>query len=133
MIGRELTGSHGLLEWFLSQQGQKVRGFKRAIFSGFTTPVLADLIARIINDQPNLSGIWHVSSDAISKFDLLTLIKKTYGLAIEIEPEDDFVCDRSLDSSRFRATTGIQSPAWPEMIENMRADPTPYDEIRTAG
>lgn len=133
MIGRELTGSHGLLEWFLSQQGQRVRGFKRAIFSGFTTPVLADLIARIINDQPHLSGIWHVSSDAISKFDLLTLVKKTYGLAIEIEPDEDFVCDRSLDSSRFRAATGIRPPAWPEMIENMRVDPTPYEEIRTAG
>lgn len=131
MIGRELTGSHGLLEWFLSQQGQRVRGFKRAIFSGFTTQALADLIARIISDQPNLSGIWHVSSDAISKFDLLTLVKKTYGLAIEVESDDDFVCDRSLDSSRFRGATGIRPPAWPEMIENTRVDPTPYDEIRT--
>lgn len=131
MIGRELTGCHGLLEWFFSQHGGKVRGFKRAVFSGFTTQVLAVLIARIITDQPNLSGIWHVSSDAISKFDLLTLVKKTYGLAVEIEPDDDFVCDRSLDSSRFRAATGIRPPGWPEMIESMRVDPTPYDEIRT--
>jgi dTDP-4-dehydrorhamnose reductase len=130
MIGRELAGSHGLLEWFFSQQGQSVRGFKRAIFSGFTTQALADLIARIITDQPRLTGVWHVGSEPISKFDLLTLVKQTYGLAIEIEPETDFVCDRSLDSTRFRAATGIQPPSWPEMIENMRADPTPYEEIR---
>jgi dTDP-4-dehydrorhamnose reductase len=130
MIGRELTGSHGLLEWFFSQQGQSVRGFKRAIFSGFTTQALADLIARIITDHPSLAGVWHVGSEPISKFDLLTLVKQTYGLAIEIEPENDFVCDRSLDSTRFRAATGIQPLSWPEMIENMRADPTAYEGIR---
>jgi len=37
MIGRELCGSHGLVEWFLSQQGKVVRGYKKAVFSGFTT------------------------------------------------------------------------------------------------
>lgn len=131
MIGRELTGSHGLLEWFFSQEGQSVRGFKRAIFSGFTTQALADLIARIITDHPRLTGVWHVGSEPISKFDLLTLVKQTYGLAIEIRPDNDFVCDRSLDSTRFRAATGIEPPSWPEMIENMRADPTPYKEIRS--
>lgn len=131
MIGRELIGSHGLLEWFLSQQGRKVRGFKRAIFSGFTTQALADLIAGIITDHPRMNGLWHVGSEPISKFDLLTLVKQTYELAIEIEPDNDFVCDRSLDSTRFRQATGIQPPAWPEMIENLRADPTPYEEIRS--
>ena len=130
MIGRELAGSHGLLEWFFSQQGQSVRGFQRAIFSGFTTGALAVLIARIITDHRGLTGVWHVASEPISKFDLLTLVKQTYGLAIEIEPENDFVCDRSLDSTRFRAATGIQPPSWPEMIERMRDDLTPYDEIR---
>jgi dTDP-4-dehydrorhamnose reductase len=131
MIGRELSGSHGLVEWFFSQQGKKVRGFKKAIFSGFTTSALADVIARIIVDHPSLSGLWHVSSNAISKFDLLTLVKQTYGLQIEIESDDDFDCDRSLDSSRFRAATAFQPPSWPEMIEGMRADLTPYEEIRT--
>ena len=129
MIGRELKGSHGLLEWFLSQRAP-VSGFRRAIFSGFTTQSLAGIIARVIAQQPNLSGLWHVGSDPISKFDLLNLVKQTYGLAVDIRPEDTFVCDRSLNSSRFRAETGINPPSWPEMITRMAIDPTPYEEIR---
>lgn len=130
MIGRELHGSQGLIEWFLSQRVGQVRGFKRAIFSGFTTPALAELIARIMVEYPQLNGIYHVAAQPISKFDLLTLVKQTYGLAIEIEPDEAFVCDRSLDSSRFNEVTGFQPSSWPEMIEKMFNDPTPYDEIR---
>ena len=130
MIGRELKGSHGLLEWFLSQGDTPVRGFKNAIFSGFTTRALADVIAKVIVDHPDLSGIWHVAAEPISKFDLLTLVKQTYGLATTIEPDESFICNRSLDGTRFREATGIRPSSWPEMIERMRDDPTPYDEIR---
>lgn len=130
MIGRELRGSHGIIEWFLSQAGGQVRGFTRAIFSGFTTSALSNIIARIITDHPKLTGIWHVAADPISKFDLLTLVKQTYGLAIEIEPDEDFACDRSLNGTRFHEATGIKAAPWPTMIEQMHADPTPYDKIR---
>jgi dTDP-4-dehydrorhamnose reductase len=71
-----------------------------------------------------------VVAPAISKFDLLTLVKQTYELAIEIKPDEDFICDRSLDGERFKAATGFQAPSWPEMIQRLRDDPTPYDEIR---
>ncbi len=132
MIGRELAGAHGLLEWFLSQEGGRVRGFRRAVFSGFTTGALADLLARVVAEHPTLSGIRHAAADPVNKFELLSLIKETYGLRVEIEPDESFVCDRSLDGSRFRAETGIAAPAWPEMIRSMRDDATPYEEIRGA-
>ena len=129
MIGRELDGSHGLLEWFLSQSGV-VPGFKRAVFSGFTTTALASLIAEVIDHHSQLNGLWHVAADPITKFDLLTLVKQTYELKTEIEPDDTFACDRSLNGTRFRETTGIEPPSWSKMIEELRADPTPYEEIR---
>ena len=132
MIGRELLGAHGLLEWFLAQGDARVRGFKRAIFSGFTTLALAKVVATIITDHRELAGVWHVASEPITKFDLLTLVKQTYGLAVEIEPDESFVCDRSLNGTRFRETTGIHSPGWPEMIEEMFRDPTPYDRFRSS-
>lgn len=131
MIGRELAGAHGLLEWFLSQQGgASVRGFKRAIFSGFTTGALAEVIASVVAERADLSGVWHVAAEPVNKFDLLSLVKEIYGLRVEIEPDESFVCDRSLDDSRFRELTGTRAPAWPEMVERMRADRTPYEEIR---
>ena len=67
-----------------------MRGFKRAIFSGFTTAALADVIGDIIADHPRLRGVWHVAAEPINKFDLLTLVKRRYELDIEIEPDEDF-------------------------------------------
>jgi dTDP-4-dehydrorhamnose reductase len=131
MIGRELAGAHGLVEWFLSQQGKKVRGFKRAVFSGFTTTALSEIISRVISEHHDLEGVFHVAAEPVKKFDLLTLIAETYALEIEIEPDETFVCDRSLDGERFRRATGIVAPSWAEMIGRMRDDATPYDEMRT--
>ena len=130
MIGRELSGAHGLIEWFLSQRGKSVRGFKRAIFSGFTTLALSETIGNIIADANDLHGVWHVAADPINKFDLLSLVKQAFQADIEIEPDETFVCDRSLDDSRFRARTGFTPPSWEQMIDRMASDTTPYDEIR---
>jgi dTDP-4-dehydrorhamnose reductase len=130
MIGRELKGNHGLLEWFLSQRGKTVRGFKRAIFSGFTTMALGEIIADVIDNHAGLHGVWHVAADPISKFDLLSMVKQVFHLDIEIEPDETFLCDRSLDDSRFRARTGFKPPSWEQMIEQMARDTTSYDEIR---
>lgn len=130
MIGRELAGAHGLVEWFLSQKGKRVRGFKRAIFSGFTTNELARIIGDALVNHSSLRGVWHVAAEPINKFDLLTLVRDAYKLDIEIEPDETFACDRSLDASRFREATGFRPKAWPEMIEDMRRDQTDYEEIR---
>lgn len=130
MIGRELAGSHGLIEWFLSQKGKTIRGYKRAVFSGFTTNALAEIIARIITEHTDLSGVWHVASEPINKFDLLSLVKQIYKLDVQIEPDELFECDRSLNADRFGQATGFTSPAWPQMIKQLYQDTTPYTELR---
>jgi dTDP-4-dehydrorhamnose reductase len=131
MIGPELSGAHGLFEWFRSNAGKRVRGFKRAIFSGFTTGALADVIGNVIDDHRNLKGIYHVAADPINKFNLLTLINEIYGLRAEINADETFVCDRSLDGTLFRSATGFIAPSWRQMIEAMKKDPTPYEDLRT--
>lgn len=130
IIGRELVASRGLVEWFLSQRGRTIQGYRRAIYSGFPTRTLADILVWLLNEHPDLSGIWHVASSAISKYDLLELAKRAMDLDVRIEPDDSFVCDRSLDARAFRDATGFTPPAWPEMIAAMCSDPTPYEEIR---
>jgi dTDP-4-dehydrorhamnose reductase len=132
MIGRELRSTHGLVEWFLSQQGKTIRGFRRAVFSGFTTVALAEIIARLIVDRRDLQGIWHVAAEPIDKFTLLSLVKDVYGLDVGIEPDESFLCDRSLDATRFRCATGFVIPTWPDMIRQMYQDATPYEQIRRA-
>jgi dTDP-4-dehydrorhamnose reductase len=118
MIGRELSRKQGLLEWFLSQKGS-VQGFKNAIFSGFTTLELSRIIEKILTDYPDKGGLYHVSSDPISKFDLLTLLKRKMGLRVDILPAEEPRLDRSLDSSRFRREFHYTPPPWEEMIEEL--------------
>ena len=121
MIGREIYRKKSLLEWFLAQKGS-IKGFKKAIFSGFTTKELSRIIEMILTQYPDASGIYHVSSDPISKFDLLSLIKDGLKLPVEIIPDRSFVCDRSLDSSRFRQEFNYNPPTWEEMIKELCKD-----------
>ncbi|HTH38611.1 MAG TPA: SDR family oxidoreductase [Pyrinomonadaceae bacterium] len=130
IIGRELAGSHGLVEWFLSNRDKPVNGFQKAIYSGFPTIDLADIIRHLVFDLPELNGLYHVSSDPINKYDLLKLVNKYFEANITIEPSDQLQIDRSLDSSRFRDATGFVPKTWEEMIQRMAADPTPYDKWR---
>lgn len=125
MIGPELGRRRGLLEWCLSQRGGRVKGYRRAVFSGLPTLALADLIVRLIERHPGLSGVYHVSTDPIDKFRLLCLIRDGFGLELAIDPSDDVIVDRSLDSSRFRSEVGFELPGWPALVAAMAADAAP--------
>ena len=128
IIGRELLTRHSLVEWFLGHAGGTVNGYTDAIFSGFSTLKFAELLVKVIRDHPALSGIYQVSSDPITKYDLLQLIKSAYGVEVAVEPSNAVKIDRSLDSSRFREATGIFPSSLAEMIERMANDPTPYEK-----
>lgn len=121
IIGHELKGRYGLIEWFLAQKG-RVRGFRKAIYTGFPTIELAKIIHEHVLPNPELRGVYHVSSAPISKYDLLRLTAKQYSKKIEIEPYDDFAQDRSLDSTLFRSKTGYCPPSWEELISFMHRD-----------
>jgi dTDP-4-dehydrorhamnose reductase len=130
IIGREIADAHGLVEWFLSQRGRHVKGYANAIFSGLTTLALSRVVAQLLRDNAEVTGLYHVSADHISKHDLLVLLRDAYGLDTEIEVDEAVRIDRSLDSSRFRQETGIVPPAWPAMIAELVADETPYETWR---
>lgn len=129
IVGRELDRGLGLIAWFLSQRGGHVKGFARTLYSGMTTNAMADLVGDLISTFPELSGLWHVSSDPISKYELLKMINHIYNLGITIERDEEFFCDRRLDSSRFRARIGFCPQSWDHMIADMHDDPTPYDSF----
>lgn len=130
IVGRELSSTTGLIEWFLSNRGGEVKGYADAVFSGLTTRELARVIARIVERHASLSGLYHVSAEPISKLDLLELLNRECEAGVKIHPSSEVRIDRSLDSSRFRAATGWAPPSWREMIRDMAADPTPYEQWR---
>jgi dTDP-4-dehydrorhamnose reductase len=77
IIGHELYGAHSLVNWLLSQS-EKVQGYTKAIFSGLPTIEIAKIIDKFILGNPKLSGLYHLSGNPISKYDLLCLINKQY-------------------------------------------------------
>jgi dTDP-4-dehydrorhamnose reductase len=119
IIGHELSTAHGLVGWFLAQDGT-ANGYSRAVFSGLSTVELARIIRDYVIPQPELVGLYHVSSDPINKLDLLRLVAKVYGKTIEIIPSEKVVIDRSLDSTRFRQITGYHPPPWDQLVTAMR-------------
>ena len=119
IIGIEQDSKRGLISWFLAQQGP-VKGFAKAIFSGLPSVVLAQVIRDHVLTNAEMHGVWQVSAEPVSKFDLLSLVAAEYGKDVHIMRDDLLVIDRSLNSSRFRAATGWSPPSWPQLISSMR-------------
>lgn len=119
IIGHELNSTHGLIGWFLAQQGP-VKGFTNAIFSGLPTCELARVIRDQVLQHKNLRGLYHVAAQPISKHDLLEIVNQEYDKGLKIEPDDRLKIDRSLNASRFREATGYLAPTWPDLIAQMR-------------
>lgn len=118
IIGLELQHKKSLIEWFLAQTGQ-INGFRKAIYSGLTTMEMARVIANILANHPGISGVYHVASSPISKYDLLSKLAGLLKRDIEILPDDVFVCDRSLNADRFMQATGYVAPGWDEMLAEL--------------
>lgn len=121
IIGHEIDSNVSLVDWFLSQRGPTVKGYRRAIYTGLPTVELARIVRDIVVPRRDLRGVWHVASAPINKFELLQLIARQYGKAIEILPDDAVAIDRSMDGTRFRTETGYVAAAWPQLVAQMHA------------
>ena len=118
-IGLELARKTGLIEWFLAQKGD-LKGFTHAIYSGLLTSEIARVVENIMLNYPNLHGLWHLSSDPISKYDLLVgLSQRLNDGRRVITPDENFFCDRSLDSSLLRKEISYQPPSWDTMFDEL--------------
>jgi dTDP-4-dehydrorhamnose reductase len=67
-----------------------------------------------------------LSSNAISKHDLLVGLRDRLRRAIDIVPDDSVRIDRSLDSSKFRARFSYTPPSWDQMLRELA------EEIRSS-
>lgn len=118
IIGHELSSKYALVDWFLAQKN-KIQGYVNAIYTGVPTVELARIIHDFVIPHPNLSGLYHVASQAISKFELLNLIGQIYCKPIMIEPEETIKINRALCAKRFENETGYNTPSWPLLIQEM--------------
>jgi len=121
IIGHELQGANGLVDWFLSQT-ESCKGYTRVLYSGLPAVVLARIIRDFVLPRPDLSGIYHVAARPITKYALLQLVAQVYGKTINLIEDDSITSDRSLSCRHFERATGFVVPEWPELIDAMHAD-----------
>jgi len=121
-IGLEINSRKGLIEWFLNQKGN-ISGYEKAIYTGFTISELSRILFNVIVNFPYLNGLYHISSEPISKFDLLNSLKILINKNdIKINKDNIFFCDRSLNSDKFKLETGYNSPSWSDMLNELSID-----------
>lgn len=117
-IGPELSRHTGLLDWFL-RAAPPVMGYRRALFTGLTTPALSRLLIRLAIDEPRLGGVYHLAGPAIDKCSLLSMLGDHLRPGVGIHPDETVCVDRRLDGRTLAAATGIAVPSWPEMIDEL--------------
>jgi dTDP-4-dehydrorhamnose reductase len=117
IIGLELAHYSGLIEWFL-RQVKPVRGFRQAWWNGLTTFELARVSDTLVK-RTDLVGLWHVSGEPITKYQLLVDLARLVSDSITVVPDDTVVIDRSLNSERFRAALPYSPPAWEQMLQEL--------------
>lgn len=92
------------------------------MYSGLTNLVIAEQICLIIKNYPELNGIFQLSSEPISKYDLLVLAKKYFGIDVEIEKFSEYQSDKSLVCNKYKKATGFIAPTWDEMMRGLAND-----------
>ncbi len=122
MIGRELFNKTELLEWIIENRNKKIKGFDKAIYSGITTLWMSEMVVKILNEFSTLNGIYNISSQPISKFELITKINELFKLNIDIEKDSSFSSNKSLNSNKFFSQTKFDKPIWDFMLLDLYND-----------
>lgn len=118
-IGPELAAHYGLLDWFLGQRGE-IKGYARALWSGFTSLALSRILLELAL-RPDAVGLLNVAGEQIDKYSLLCKLCKAFAKEdVNIVPSAEPFCDRTLDNGKFRAL-GIPFPSMDEMIAELGA------------
>lgn len=126
-IGRELSVKKSLVEWLLSQRNGQVSGFSRAIYSGLTTTELAKIIRNLLLSASWLTGMFHVSSEAISKLEIINQLNELLELKINVVEDKTVQVNRSLNSSLFQSVANTRAPKWNQMLKEFCTDQAAYD------
>ena len=129
-VGRELTNFTSLFEWILKNRGNQVVGYSNAIYSGLTTFSLSVVMNSLLTVGSSVSGLVHVASNPLSKYQLITELNSRLGLGIDVKIDESVAINRSLRASDRLKQLGIKIPSWDQMLDDFCKDQTTYDFVR---
>jgi dTDP-4-dehydrorhamnose reductase len=97
-----------------------------------TTIEMARVIEMLVRDHRELHGLWHVSGQPISKYQLLVDFAALLNRRTRVVPDDTVVIDRSLSSERFRAAAQYLPPSWEQMLAELASAVRAREDSRSA-
>lgn len=129
IIGREIFNHTELFEWLCSMKNKEVEGYSNVLYSGITNVWIGQIINKLISDNINISGILNISSNPISKFDLLIKLSHAFNLNITVKTNSKFKSNKVLISKKFTEITGIKTPEWDDLILEFKKDSLLYKNL----
>lgn len=120
IIGRELEGFTGLLEWFLQQEGQEISGFSNHYWNGVTTKQFGEICDQIISEPEKYpgTGLHHVFSSVVSKHEMLLKLREKFGIQCEIKDNPEPKLNRSLTTIKD-LNEKLDIPAFDKMVDDL--------------
>ena len=122
IIGREIFNHTELFEWIYSMRGKQIKGYNNVLYSGVTSIWMGRVLKKILKYHSELSGIYNISSEPITKYSLLNLINEHFKLGIEITRDTKIKSNKVLISKKFTEITDIKPPNWDDLITEFKED-----------
>ena len=85
IIGPEIYNKVSLLEWFLNTNEENVQGYNKFYWNGITTLQWSKTCNSIINDFESYDVLNIPTSNRVSKYELLKIIKDVFNKKINIK------------------------------------------------
>jgi dTDP-4-dehydrorhamnose reductase len=87
ILGPERSSHTGLMDWFLTTSNTSVNGYTDSMWNGLTTLELSKYIYEQIDKKQFAHCLVHLySENTLSKYELLTTLRRLYSKIIEIVP-----------------------------------------------
>ena len=120
IIGPEISGFVSLLEWVKQQEGKTIKGFTNHLWNGITTKEFGNICDKIISNRDAFpkSGVFHIFSNDVTKYEMVMKIKEKFGVNVNIGPEESSPIDRRLGSIHDLCKK-LKIPSFVEMVQQL--------------
>ena len=104
----------------MQQEGKTVKGFAEHYWNGVTAKEFGNVCDRIMSSPRKYpaSGIYHIFSDTVSKYDILVALKEKFDVRCTIIPEHEHTCNRTL-STIYDFNNKLSIPSFKEMLAGL--------------
>lgn len=92
---------NGFIDWVLNA-AKPIQGYSKYKFSGLTSIEISRILLKIIKSKKFVHGIYHLSGNKISKFNLIKLIIRVYKRKIKLLSNNSLNIDVSLNGKKLK-------------------------------